>query len=268
LGTGARQIVMLDKLASVPAHSLLGRIIRLPLRLLPANSVIRIKTGVNKGFRWRVGSGVHGYWIGNYEKEKQAVFDGLVKTGANLVDIGANAGFYTLAFSRITGSGGHVWAFEPYAANAASLLDHIKMNRLSNVTLMQCAVGSRAGMSGFHVSDSNAMGALAEDNSSYIVPTVTLDYLVQQNIIPIPDLVKMDVEGGESEVLEGAGRILEQQKTILQIALHGSGQGRRCMEILKRHNYQVYSLAEAPLGEDIGNCDEIIAYPQGMENKR
>src|SRR5690348_7048474 len=108
-------------LLQTPASSALGKLLRWPLRWIPKSVVVSVRGGVNAGMKWRVGAHTHGCWLGTYEKSKQQAVVRLVRAGMNVVDIGANAGFYTLAFSRLAGPGGRVWAFEPLPANVSNL---------------------------------------------------------------------------------------------------------------------------------------------------
>ena len=100
-------------LTDLSPESALGALVRLPLRLIPPSHVITVKDGLNKGARWIVGSSIHGCWLGTYESEKQNVVSKLVRPGMVVWDVGANAGFYTLAFARLVGNTGRVYAFEP-----------------------------------------------------------------------------------------------------------------------------------------------------------
>ncbi len=88
--------------------SLFGRVLRIPLKLLPANSIVRIRRGPAKGLRWIVGSSTHGCWLGTYEMDKQRALSQFVKPGMTVYDIGAQAGFYTLAFARQVADAGRV----------------------------------------------------------------------------------------------------------------------------------------------------------------
>ena len=116
--------------------------------------------------RWVVGSSTHGCWLGHYELEKQAVVSALVKPGMKVFDVGANAGFYTLAFARLVGNHGHVWAFEPLAENVQNLRRHVALNELANVTIVQAAVSRVAGVANFAVAENNSMGRLAEEGNA------------------------------------------------------------------------------------------------------
>ena len=141
--------------------TVLGWLLRLPLRLIPRGTVLGIRFGVNRRAKWVIGTGVYSYWLGTYELEKQVVMKRVVKPGTTVFDIGANAGFYTLFFSHLMGDQGQVWAFEPLPENGHNILRHIRLNRLRNVTLLQAAVSDRIGAVGF-VAEDNSTGAIAQ----------------------------------------------------------------------------------------------------------
>ncbi len=69
-----------------------------------------------------------------------------VRPCTTIFDIGAQAGFYTLFFSRLTGERGRVFAFEPCPDEARFLVDHVRMNRLTNVKIIQVAVAGTDGI--------------------------------------------------------------------------------------------------------------------------
>lgn len=249
------------RLSHLPPTSLLGRAVRWPLRLVPKRAVMRVRSGLNAGMKWIAGSSIHGCWLGHYEQEKQALVARLVKPGMKIFDIGANAGFYTLAFSRLAGAAGHVWAFEPFAENAANVLGHLRLNAIGNVTLVQAAVADRPGVAGFQIAESNSMGMLAANSKGYLVPTVALDALMQDGTLPMPDLIKMDVEGAEALVLEGAQALLRRRTAVLLIALHGDAPMRACLALLHQAGYNAFRLDGQALAPDAAFVDEIYAMP-------
>ena len=248
-------------LSRIPPTSLLGQALRWPLRLVPKQAVMTVRSGLNAGMKWVAGSSIHGCWLGHYEHEKQGLVTRLVKPGMKIFDIGANAGFYTLAFSRLTGDAGHVWAFEPFAENAANVLHHLQLNTISNVTLVQAAVAGRPGVAGFQIAQSNSMGMLAAHAKGYLVPTVTLDGLMEEGTLPMPDLIKMDVEGAEASVLEGAKTLLRQRTAVLLIALHGDVPMRARLTLLHEAGYEAFTLDGQALTPDAAFVDEIYALP-------
>ncbi len=248
-------------LSHIPPTSLLGQVLRLPLRLIPKRAVMTVRSGLNAGMKWVAGSSIHGCWLGHYEHDKQGLVARLVKPGMKIFDIGANAGFYALAFSRLTGAAGHVWAFEPFAENASNVLHHLRLNAIGNVTLLQAAVADRSGVAGFQIAQSNSMGMLAAHAKEYLVPTVALDALIQNGTLPMPDLIKMDVEGAEASVLEGAKTLLRQRTTVLLIALHGDVPMRACLTLLHEAGYEAFALDGKALTADAPFVDEIYALP-------
>lgn len=251
----------MKRAASIPPGSLLGATLRLPLRLIPKQRVVTVRSGVNQGLKWIVGSSIHGCWLGHYEQDKQEIVRRVVRPGMNVLDIGANAGFYTLAFSRLVGPSGHVWAFEPFAENAQNLLRHVALNGLTNVTVIQAAVSGHAGLAGFQIAASNSMGSLSNEQNDYLIPTLALDHLLERGTVPIPDVIKIDVEGAEALVLRGARRMLAIRRSLLLIALHGAKAQRDCVEQLAASSYRLTLLDGRTTANPDVPCDEVIAWP-------
>lgn len=250
------------RLSRLSPTSFLGALLRFPLRAIPKSAVVRIRSGVNKGSRWIVGSSIHGCWLGHYEFEKQAVIRKLVKPGMRVFDVGANAGFYTLAFARLVGEGGHVWAFEPLAENLQNLRRHVALNEVGNVTVVQAAVSERTGVARFATAQSNAMGRLAGDGN-FDVPTVSLDEFCVETGIDCPDLIKLDIEGGESAALKGASRVIAQGKATILLALHGREHEKNCLPLLRAGRYVLQYLDGKPAQDEPLGRDEIVAFPPG-----
>ena len=104
----------------ISSRSYLGRVMRLPLKIIPGNAVLPILQGPLRGARWVVGSGTHGCWLGTYELPKVELFAGTIQEGMTVFDIGAHAGYYSLIASRAVGGAGHVVAFEPFGTKSHS----------------------------------------------------------------------------------------------------------------------------------------------------
>ncbi len=218
--------------------SFTGRAIRFPLKLVPRNVVVPILTGINRGMRWITGSGPNrGCWIGNYEADHMSAIQKAVRPGAVVYDLGANAGFYTLALSRLVGESGHVFSFEPEARNAYFLRRHIELNRLKNVTVVQTAVSDSTGMIGFAGTVSSASGKIGGSNA-YLVPTISLDEFIAAGN-PAPSFVKMDVEGAEEKALGGASHLLSLERPTWLMATHSTELTRACKALLSSHGYHL-----------------------------
>ncbi len=238
----------------------LGKLLRLPLRLLPGRAIMPVLSGINKGCRWRVGSSIHGCWLGIYESDKQQLMRILARPGMVAYNIGANAGFYTLALSRLVSGSGRVFAFEPLAENVANILDHIRLNHCGNTILYQVAVSDKNGLAAFLVEQCNSSGRLG-GAGAYRVPTVALDALIEVEGLPVPDVVKMDVEGAESGALEGAHKLLGMRRTVWIIALHGDEQRRKVGHILSGFGYRIFRLDGSAIATGNIDTDEIYALP-------
>ena len=94
-------------------QSFLGRLLRLPLRLIPKGMILPILQGRMRGKKWVVGAGEHGYWLGSYELEKRKAFERIITPGSVVYDIGANVGYFSLLASVLVGTGVMLWHLNP-----------------------------------------------------------------------------------------------------------------------------------------------------------
>ncbi len=143
------------------------------------------------------------------------------------VDIGAHIGFFTIQLARAVGATGHVYAFEPFEANAGLLSQSIAENGFSSrITLERQAVSDRDGEATFLFAERsiNSGGGFLGDRasapagvSSRQVRTVRLDgYAVRQPI----RLIKVDVEGAEPAVIAGASSLIARDRPFLVSEVH------------------------------------------------
>jgi FkbM family methyltransferase len=194
--------------------------------LLPARGQkrLRVKNGPARGLifelnpRWE-----HSAWEGIYEQPVQQLFVKFLKTGSIVFDVGANYGFYALLGAR---AGAEVFAFEPHKENAETLASHADMNGLaSHIHIVSSAAYSYTGsialepptIGGSHGNALTRPQGSKAVNTVY-VPCTTLDKFIQAN--PEPSLVKMDVEGAESEVLKGADHLFRICRPYLLCEIH------------------------------------------------
>ncbi len=250
---------LIRRLTRFSHDSPLGALARAPLRLLPKTHVATVRSGLNQGAQWVVGSSTHGCWLGTYEQDKQELVAKIVRAGMVAWDVGANAGYYTLAFSRLAGNAGRVFAFEPFAGNVHYLLRHIELNGRANVTVVQAALDRQSGLAGFQIGAGGELGHLTDKDSSYVVPTLAPDDFIGRRPAAMPDLIKIDVEGAESAVLQGAAQLLSGRGPEILLALHGGEQKQKCFQILVAHRYQVFDLAGHELMAENFAADEIYA---------
>jgi len=228
-------------LVSLDARSPLGRLLRLPLRLVPPTAVVPVLSGPLRGMRWIAGSAPAGAWVGTLERAKLKQFVQRLRRGMTVWDVGANVGLYTLPSARAVGPMGRVYAFEPMPRNFELLRRHLAMNRLSNVEIYEVAVVD-AGRSLRMAEGDSPSEFHADPAGRWQVPAVTLDDWLAASDSPSPDLVKIDVEGSDDAVLRGGARTFAAYRPPIYLALHGERQRRECAALLAGWGYRVTSL--------------------------
>lgn len=244
------------------AQPFVGKALRRAAHLFPEGSVVTVRTGALAGLRWRRHHRyVNGYWIGNYELPVQAALARLLSPGRVFYDVGANAGFFSMQAAKAVGSAGRVFSFEPLPENGSSVLEQVELNAMSQVRLVNLAVGRAPGTATFSfAAGGNALAHLGAARTpselSMEVGVTSLDDFTRSN--PAPDVLKMDVEGAEVDVLEGAERLLAERHPDWLIELHGEDLGARCVEILSRHGYRFERL-DGSVPADPGREAHLVA---------
>ena len=242
------------------AKTRLGRLMRLPLRLVPAERPIRILTGPLAGKRWVSTSHTHGCWLGTYERDLQETLVSHLRAGDTFFDVGANVGFFTLLGSTLVGKTGSVVAFEPLPRNVALLRRHVAMNGLENVTVIAAAVADAPGSGFLSPSRSSAQGSLKKEGIA--VSVVAIDDLLSRGGLRRPTVLKIDVEGAESRVLAGARNLLEVFHPLLLLSTHGSHQHATCWRYLQELGYELVLRRD---GRSDHQYESVASYPRGGE---
>lgn len=175
--------------------------------------------------------------------------------GDQVLDIGSNLGIFATMMGARVGPAGRVFAFEPSARIASDLRRVLALNDLSHVTVVEAAAADRNGTAEFcdvqeedvrressHLNQVASQRGLAElKQRTATVKTVVVDDLVAEHRIE-PSLVKIDVEGAEFLVLEGARKTIGRYRPKLVIEFHPDSQGvfdhDRLIGYLKSYGYQ------------------------------
>lgn len=130
----------------------------------------------------------------------------LLHPGATVIECGAHHGHDTIVLSRSVGPHGRVVAVEPLPENVAIIRRNCELNGLKNVTVVAAALGAASGAATLR-NTSNGAIETAPRAGGVSVSVATLDELCAQAGLR-PDFIKMDVEGYEVAVLQGAQRTL------------------------------------------------------------
>jgi FkbM family methyltransferase len=234
---------------------LFGRAIRLPLRLVPRDWQIPIFAGPARGMKWIAGSANAGHWLGRFELQTRRVFQGEIVPGNVVYEVGAFVGNYTLQASALVGPTGRVIAFEPSPRNLALLKEHLRINAITNVTLVEAAVGERSGSTAFSVDASRPALSRPADDGTARVAMVSLDDFSQTPGAPLPDLIKIDVVGTELGVLKGATHLLKSHHPPLIMRIHSFDLNPAWTTVLRDLGYDVTPFE----GKDFGVYGGVLA---------
>jgi FkbM family methyltransferase len=171
----------------------------------------------------------------------------LLQRGDCFIDVGANLGDWTLPAARLVGQGGRVLAFEPVPQAAAALRKSAWVNRMSQVQVFERALSNRSGQAEFSVERENSGGSrlnrMADDaGRSFTHVKVEVGTLDEASAaLAGVALVKIDVEGYEAEVLQGATQMLARLRPALHLETgHETPEQRRVIaDLLGRAGYEL-----------------------------
>lgn len=233
---------------------IIGQFMRFPLRFIPKKIRLPIIRGSLKGKKWIVGSSNHGCWIGIYEYQKQHIFERTITQGSIVYDLGAHVGFYTLLASVLVGSGGKVVSFEPIPRNIFFLKEHLRLNQIDNVQVVEAAVSNKSGITFFDECPFSMMSHISTKGKLQ-VKTVAIDDLISEGEIPPADYIKIDIEGAEMLALSGAKFMISRSTPTIFLATHGKSVHQECCQFLRALDYKLKPIDNKGIEES----SEIVA---------
>ena len=155
---------------------------------------------------------------GEFSHAECFLFQELIKSGAVVIEAGANVGAHTLFLANQVGPDGIVYAFEPQRIVFQTLCGNLALNSIPNVIAMQSAVGFELGQIQVPQPDYCRIGnfgglSLEGSGEGEIVPIVSIDSLLLQRC----DFIKADVEGMEEVVLRGGEKTIRKHRPVLYV---------------------------------------------------
>ena len=167
------------------------------------------------------------YVGGTYEPNEFMFLSQLLRPGMIFIDVGANDGLYTLFAAKRVRPTGRVVALEPSSREFVRLEKNLRINRVKNVYPLQMAASDRDGfatlrIAGFGHEGQNTLGAFAyaiEEEGTEKVRLTTLDNVAKEQSLDNVDIIKIDAEGGELGVLNGAYKILTTHHPLILLEL-------------------------------------------------
>lgn len=224
------------------------------------------------------------YVDGRYEPNEMYAVASHLRPGMCFVDVGANEGIFTLLAAAAVGPSGAVHAFEPSPREQARLKSNIELNRLTNVQVHSEALGSEARTASLSVSDQehpghNTLGGFSyrETAQAYSIEVAvqTLDQVVERADLKRVDLMKIDVEGSETAVLQGADQTLQKFRPVIIVEAHqpslskmGSST-RELLDLIRSHRYEIQEFGRTgrpiPVTGDEIKSINVICVPKGLD---
>ena len=240
-------------------------------RTLFGNLTYTVRHGPLKGMKRSGGLG----WIpelggSSAQLPQDRFFAGVDMSGKVVFDIGAFEGLLTLLFAR---RARHVVCYEPNPRNCTKLRKNLALNGLQNVTVRQYGLGSEPSQAtmvwgpampggstvagtGMSTTLEHRRGVRHED-----IEITTVDIELAGTGLPQPDLVKIDVEGYELLVLQGARHLLETKRPQLFLEMHGETMRekkrnvRAIVEYLNTVGYRDIQHIESGEAINLQNCE-------------
>ncbi len=197
---------------------------------------IRIKHHFT-GTKFKLDAFTHkGYWYHgkNREKVQMELFAAVIKEGDVVFELGAHIGYISLYFSKLAGSSGKLFVFEPGANNLVYTRENLSNSRIKNIELVEKAVSDSTGVATFYLENiTGQSNSLVKDyrvtkkiqskafvevqKNAVQVETIRLDDFVRDRNINKIDFVKIDIEGAEYLAIQGMSNILDNQRPTMMI---------------------------------------------------
>ncbi|HVE81882.1 MAG TPA: FkbM family methyltransferase [Myxococcales bacterium] len=222
---------------------------------------LRIAQGVGQGLWFNAGRSKAGYALGTTEPRLQGAFARLLRPGMTVYDVGASVGFQAVLAARLVGREGRVVAFEPFPENAAWARHNARLNDFGHLEVLEVAVAAADGSARFQAGKDVNWGKL-DSGGALEVKVRSLDS-VSAELGARPAAIKIDVEGAEASVLDGARGVLSSASPILFIDCHGTNAS--VAERLEPLGYRLVVLGGGgvPLREASWDA-QVVALPPGL----
>ncbi len=195
-------------------HPAVGKALARALSMLPrSKSVVRDVNGLK--FRLDLDEIIDSslYYSGTFEANAERAIAGALRSGMTAVDVGANVGYHTLRMARAVGAAGKVIAIEPTSWAIARLRENIALNAFTNVDVLQIGLAATdEGWRSIRFRSSYRLDGRV-DTAEESVQIRALDGVTAD--LTRLDFIKIDVDGSEGKVLDGARETLRRFRPMV-----------------------------------------------------
>lgn len=190
--------------------------------------------------------------VAQYEPDLFKRLGEWVKPGQVVFDVGANIGLFTVPFSRRVGAQGQVIGFEPNPICLHFLSLNLQLNQCDNARVLPVALTDEPRDLPFTVNLGNSFLGLSSASGFFhqkagmdiSVPGRALDDMMGYFRLPVPDVIKIDVEGAEGPAIRGMRQVLESHRPLLLLEIHGANAMSEVAPVLDPLGY-VYDEVES-----------------------
>lgn len=176
---------------------------------------------------------------GEYAHDEMELYKQLLKLGDTVIEVGANIGTLTVPIAQYVGNEGKVYAFEPQRITFQVLCGNIALNNLYNVWTYNCGVANEhkkvkifEGQLGIN----NGAFRISDWPGNYEIDIVALDEYNFKNC----DLLKVDAEGMDTEVIQGAENLIKQCQPYIVMEANYTKAGKEIVKKLQMIGYKLY----------------------------
>ena len=208
---------------------------------------------------------MHGY----REPEGTRTMQEIMKPDMTVLDIGANIGYYALMEAKACK---RVIAIEPDEKNYRDLNYNVQLNNYVNITTHRMAAGDTEGVINFALSNIPNWHRVAAGGEKRIVsvPVSTVDNILSRMGKPKIDLLRMDVEGYEYNILNGARETIKRDRPMMFLEIHRDlikhfgKTARQLFELLAEYDYSVYKSFVLARPSYSGKIKDLLKYNETM----
>lgn len=224
--------------AKAALKSILGIVLgrRLRTRRIPLGPIRGRKIFLSPQISLRMWFGVDEPWIAQLSQQ-------LLRPGDIVYDLGAHIGYTTVLFAHFLAGTGEVHAFEILPSTAGLLEKTISANGFQNVTIHVVGTGAEKAVYELPVGPTAMTSLLAKKQPGQTterVKVVRLDDYQQEMALPLPTLIKMDIERAEIDCLRGSLALIKECRPKMIIAFHSKDLLRQGYDLLTSLDYQLH----------------------------
>jgi FkbM family methyltransferase len=196
---------------------------------------------------------------GTYEPNTLTILTKILKNGDSFIDVGANSGIFSIVAAKLVGDNGRVYSFEPSSREYLKLQENVLINALEKIIISEkLGVSSRNEKAVLNIATDchNGQNTICnefayenvESGRTETIDCVSLDEYVKANNINNIKLIKVDVEGAEILVLNGANNLISSQRPIIIFEVVKEAYRKNNIQIINlknffiEHRYITYSI--------------------------